>query len=330
MGHQNIHNHYGSRLDIVIDSSEIYDYEIAKTTNDYDADVLDFTLPITYDSCIFGTYPCYASGQYLPLQNLVATEITAGGCEYTIDQRTSLGWTLDFIFNRSGLTWSDGSVFYFLGLKDETNQKYYGDNNLSFKFGDSGEIIWSAYRYSGYCDSGYTEMYYVSSGETDSLCDDGTTDDFNITITFERNNEYTDCALLNEGGINDLMSGYTTGVSTTILYSEVLNSDWNDERDKRLGTLKIYFNGRPIYKLADWEEVIPSVRMSSNPMVQIWGSGTTGNGDLHIGGTRFEIKEINYYDEPLKFPEIYHNFIYRSDTYTFTTCDGCIDNLVPL
>ena len=45
---QNILNFYGSKLDIVLDGSELYDYEMAKTEGDYDASVLDFTTPITY------------------------------------------------------------------------------------------------------------------------------------------------------------------------------------------------------------------------------------------------------------------------------------------
>jgi hypothetical protein len=329
MKSQNILNFYSSAIDIELDTSETHDYEVAPLIGDFDSDALNFTIPITYDSIVFGTNPCYTNTTYLPLENIVATEITGGTCVYTIDQRTSLGWTLDFIFNKSGNTWSDGSVFYYIGLKDETNEWNYGDNNLSFSFNDNGEIVWNSYRYTGYCDNGYKEEFYVSSGVTAPLCDSGTTNDFNITITFERYNEYSDCSIYNEGGINDLMSGQTFNISG-LTYHEVLNYKWNEERNSRLGDLKIYFNGRLHHKFENWEEIIPSQRMSTNPIVQIWASGTTGSGDLHLGACGFDIKEINYYSEPLTFPQIFHDFIYRSDQFTFTTCNECSDTLTPL
>jgi hypothetical protein len=48
MNSQNILKFYGSRLDIKLDSSEFYDYEISKVSGDYNTDVLDLGSPITY------------------------------------------------------------------------------------------------------------------------------------------------------------------------------------------------------------------------------------------------------------------------------------------
>jgi hypothetical protein len=48
MNSQNILKFYGSKLDIKLDSSEFYDYELSKVAGDYDTDVLDLGTPITY------------------------------------------------------------------------------------------------------------------------------------------------------------------------------------------------------------------------------------------------------------------------------------------
>ena len=50
MNTQNILKFYGSKLDLKLDSSEFYDYEISKVQGDYDTDVLDLTTPIVYSS----------------------------------------------------------------------------------------------------------------------------------------------------------------------------------------------------------------------------------------------------------------------------------------
>ena len=50
MNNQNILKFFGSRLDVRLDSSEYYDYELSKTELDYDTDVLDLSKPIVYSS----------------------------------------------------------------------------------------------------------------------------------------------------------------------------------------------------------------------------------------------------------------------------------------
>ena len=52
MNSQNILKFYGSRLDLRLDSSEYYDYEISKVQGDYNTDVLDLGKSIFYPSLI--------------------------------------------------------------------------------------------------------------------------------------------------------------------------------------------------------------------------------------------------------------------------------------
>ena len=188
------------------------------------------------------------SGTCCPVQSVlsnlpwVARTNTGGGinnCSPYIPRRNEKGWTLDYVFNKNGLTGWTNSVFFYTGVRDEYDPENYVDNNLSFRFTEDGRIKWTAYRYSGYCDtiSGYTPVYYISTGQTSVLCSGGTSNDFNITINFERYYYYVDCEIDNKGGYNDLIVTGTT---------EELNNHWRRERDRRLGTLKIYHNGRPL------------------------------------------------------------------------------------
>lgn len=251
-------------------------------------------------------------------------------------RRTEKGWTLDFVFNRENNPWISGSTFYYWGIEDETNVRYYADNNLSFSFTDDGRVMWEAYRYSGFCHStsGFTEAYYTSTGRTDILCSGGTSNDFNLTITFERNSYYEGCDLENEGGWKDLITGVTvtnptatmTGATQQVTFVEQLNEKWADSRNKRLGTLKIYLNGQRIYKLNNWEEVIPSLRGSDNSIVQIWGGGTTGSNNLHLGETEFLLKNIVYYEIPLNFLEVKNNYVTNiKPDYNIVECNEPCD-----
>jgi hypothetical protein len=99
-----------------------------------------------------------------------------------------------------------------------------------------------------------------------------------------------------------------SGETPTYKYIEELNKKWADERNRRLGTLKIYLNGRPIYKLKNWEEVIPSTR-GVQPFIQSWGGGTGLMGNIHNGICCFNIKKIQYYEEPLDFVHVRHHYL---------------------
>lgn len=240
-----------------------------------------------------------------------------------IKKRTEQGWTADFVFNRQGLGWNQGSVFYYWGISGETISSNYADNNLSFQFTKDGRICWKSLRY--YPDSeitGYTENYELTSGQTPTLCIDGTSEDFNVTITFKRYKTLKDCDLDNLGGLNDLVLSLTPDISSgslnytnwvtgdTLNYFaiEKLNKKWFNERPSRLGTLKIYLNGNPIYKLENFEEIIPSQRESENILIQSWGGGTTGIEGIHTGTTEFNLKNIQYYEKPLDFLSVQSHY----------------------
>jgi hypothetical protein len=94
-----------------------------------------------------------------------------------------------------------------------------------------------------------------------------------------------------------------------------------------LGTLKIYLNGRPIYKLENWEEIVPSNR-GTQPFIQSWGGGTGLMNNIHNGVCCFNIKSIKYYEEPLDFVHVRHNFLTRLNNYDFFICgEDCEDDI---
>ena len=455
MNTQNILRFYGSKLDLKLDSSEFYDYEISKVQGDYDTDVLDLTAPIVYSSLkidnnlnnmdcskeritleednvidLLSSYIYSGLTMTLPYNNFVTyfgtgfthtildsnrfkftlfsgathyfkilrynetgytssvltgyteSELISGftsnvytsrrniitslacspqspktnakpwafkfdeglgsdNCNFLLKRRTEKGWTLDFIFNRNNINWYSNNIFYYIGVRGDNEIKNYADNNLSFQFTSDRRIKWVSYRYSGVCDSttGYSESYYLDQGTTPQLCTISATQDFNVTIVFDRYKRYTDCNLENDGGWNDLITGRTlntsvydwlTGATPNYTDSEVLNREWNKERERRLGILKIYLNGRPIYKLEDWEETIPSDR-GVQPYIQSWGGGTGLMNNVHNGNSCFNIKKIKYYEEPLDFVHVRHNFITRLNNYNFEICgDDCVDNVTAL
>ncbi len=349
MANQNILNFYGSKLDLKVDYSELYDYQLGVTDLDYNAEVLDFSNEITYtgltvnSNCLTGD----TLNDVKPWFYEINTRYTGSTCDFTVRRRTEKGWTLDFIFNKEDIEWSGGTTFYYWGISGDTTDSNYGDNNLKFSFTNDGKIKWEAYRYSGSCNtvSGYTESYYTSTGQTPTLCENGTSTDFNVTITFDRYSHYELCEIENEGGWNDLIrdpfytipftsttsgqtstqtaTGYTTtnpyqewltGATLTKSYVEMLNKQWADEYNKRLGTLKIYLNGYPIYKLENWEEVIPSQRESDGIMVQNFGVDTD-----------FTMLQVKYFEEPLDFVHVKHHYITSiKPNFNITECNESI------
>ncbi len=331
MANQNILNFYGTKLDLKVDYSELYDFELCKVTNDYDISLLDLSTPISHTGLTFNSQ-CITGNtlnDLKPLVFLIGTGQTGNTCETIVRRRTEKGWTLDFVLNRDSNPWSGGTTFYYWGISGETNQSYYADNNLSFSFTNDGRVKWESYRYSGICNtvSGYTESFYTSTGQTQPLCLNGVSSDFNVTITFDRYKHYENCDIENEGGHNDLITGWTvtnpieslSGDTESFTIVETLNKKWSDEKEKRLGILKIYLNGRPIYKIKDWEEIIPSVRSGSNPIIQVWGN------DL----TTYKIKRVKYFEEPLDFVHIHHHYLVSTKPfYSINECQQECDQQI--
>jgi hypothetical protein len=449
MNSQNILKFWGTKLDIKLDTSEFYDYEIAKTETDYNVEVLDFDTPISYSSLkinttglmnincgkstirlievdnrsvdptypysgftwilFYNTFTAQLNNSDTQLDNDIyvfrdinnrehyfrilgynfapsnpfslsvtgftgemedclvklsdanaccptdpilnakpwAYQINHGGgsnnCDFKIDRRPEKGWTVDIVFNREDLPWSSGGTFYYIGTRGTTDITQYADNNLSFSFTSDRRIIWKSIHYSGYCgNSGYTESYYTLSGQTPQLCVSGTSEDFEITITFDRYRHLTDCNVENDGGWNDLIRGikpipYTpeSGSSVTSTQTSVytdaeeLNKKWALEKHRRLGVLKIYLNGRPVYKYENFEEIILSER-GTQPFIQSWGRGTTGSGGIHNSGNGcFNFKRIKYFDEPLDFVHVKHHYLSEiKPNYNVIECVvDCLDTV---
>ena len=452
MNRQNILNFYGSKLDLRLDSSELYDFELGKIQGDYDAEVLDLNTPIVYSTLVIDTdltdfdcdrttitlteYDNRVNDSSYPYSGLTTTisysgftnfisnyhkkiilnndvyifegitgevhymritayndtlsfnpnmgsssdeiinkfsneyykcvsKLTAIGssacCSITpklsnkpwayqffqpatnctspiIKQRTEKGWTLDFVFNRESLSWSSGNIFYYYGVRGSTSTPELADNSLTFKFTSDGKIEYNAIRYSGNCDpsSGYTENYYTEVGITPTLCTTGLTEDFNVTIVFDRYKHYQDCELENEGGLNDLIPEFrvyeyvdldSESTSTQIAtYNDdpILNKKWEEESQKRLGVLKIYLNGNLIYKKENFEEVIASNR-GIQPFIQSWGGLNNESG----GVCCFNIKSIKYFEEPLNFPRVRHHYLTEiKPNFDIVECYGdCLDTL---
>jgi hypothetical protein len=285
-------------------------------------------------------------------------------CSPIVRRRTEKGWTLDFIFNREELSWSSGNIFYYLGVLGNTESTNYLDNNLSFRFTSDAKVKWVSHHYSGSCDAslGYTQSNYIATGQTPTLCVTNDTKDFNLTIVFNRYKELTGCDLDNIGGFNDLIQGphavefvkpltgvtamtstqivegytitntisdWVTGGTVTTEYIEELNKKWANERNSRLGQLKFYLNGNLIHTEENWEEIIPSYR-DNQEMVQSWGGGmdylTTGTVTQSV--SCFNIKSIKYYEEPLDFVHVKHNFRTRLNNFDFEICLApCVDDV---
>lgn len=245
-------------------------------------------------------------------------------------RRTEKGWTLEFIFNRNYLTWDLGGVFYYLGVRGENNIMNLADNNLTFGFTPQGEIAWYALRFSGVTNeiNGYTGSTYISSGKTQPLCLTGNSEDFKVNIVFERYREYVGNEIDYNGGKWDLVTGCTiendissvvSGETAIYNYTEELNKKWSDNLPKRLGRLKIYLNGNPIYILENWEEVIPSNR-GVQPLIQSWGGGPYIFSQINFKLCYFIVKSFRYYETPLLATEIKKDFNYDKTFFNFEIC----------
>lgn len=277
---------------------------------------------------LFSCFNNIVSGN-TPLQINIDEVTTINDCDFIVRSRTEKGWTVDIVFDSSNYTWTGDSIFYYWGISGSTGSTEYIDNNLSFWLTSDRKIKWKSYRYVN------ESQNIINTDSTLGICSGSTTGNFNITISFERKYALTDCDLLNNGGINDLILNKTvTNIKDTItgatpIYDITygLNENWSKDKRYRMGTLKIYLNGKPFYKLDNWEEVIPSQRSSTNKLVQLFGTGMTGVGNIHNGNCYINFLEINYYEEPLSFIEINNLFQTKNNIYNFSNCYDCTDSI---
>ena len=136
MNRQNILNFYGSKLDLRLDSSELYDFELGKTQGDYDTEVIDINNPIVYSTLVINTnltdfdcnrttitlteYDNRINDQYYPYSALTTT------ISYS-------GFT-NFISNYHKRVILNNDVYRFMGITGEVHyMRITGYNNpLSF------------------------------------------------------------------------------------------------------------------------------------------------------------------------------------------------------
>ena len=148
---------------------------------------------------------------------------------------------------------------------------------------------------------------------------------FQVDVSWERYTDLDKCDLKWYGGLGDitkteyldsLANNTTKLINQGVLRVEGqpetidivrLNKEWLLEKKDRLGRLRIYVNGKPIYKIENFEEVIPRAldtdkeRQLAVPFNISWGGGTQG---LHENLTFSSCTNLTtgYIQDPESFP----------------------------
>jgi len=148
---------------------------------------------------------------------------------------------------------------------------------------------------------------------------------FLVNVTWERYSYLDECDLKYKGGLDNVTETqylqslannsvslikppYTNGnLEEEKIEIVKLNDKWIDEKKYRNGRLKIYVNGKKIYTIEDFEEVIPRAldtdkeRQLGVPFSISWGGGTQG---LHENLTLSSCTELysGYIQDPESFP----------------------------
>ena len=155
--------------------------------------------------------------------------------------------------------------------------------------------------------TGYTISEYCSSNQIYSYCQNNNPNYLNkehwflINCVWERNKYFDTCDLYYQGGLGviskktyvDSISNnsvllikppitHTGSTSAEEIEIVNLNEKWIDESNDRLGSLKIYVNGKLFYVINGFEEVIPrglnteKEKQIGVPFNISWGGGTQG------------------------------------------------------
>ncbi len=145
MNTQNILKFYGSKLDVKLDSSEYYDYELGKVDIDYNTDVLDLSREIVYNTIKINNT---LSGMDC-LRNLITLneyDNTVNDEDYIFSGLTiTLGYSdfishFDFPYEHTIL---NNDVFVFTGITNETHYFTISNYNITNQplFGVYGYIL---------------------------------------------------------------------------------------------------------------------------------------------------------------------------------------------
>jgi hypothetical protein len=143
-------------------------------------------------------------------------------------------------------------------------------------------------------------IYDVCSGSTNYVDFLDTEKWLQVDVSFKRYTYYEGCDLLYEGGIGEMSSliypaternDTLSLIRPPFTHDEeveypvqrvVMNRDFIDSRDKRLGTLKVYLNGYLFMVVENFEEIIPRpLDTEKEKQVGVsysisWGGGTQG------------------------------------------------------
>ena len=164
MSSQNILKFYGTRLDAKLDTSELYDYEISKVTDDYNKEVLDLSTPITYDSLKIddSLYDFSCSKSTISLEEY---DNRVNDPEYVYSGLTAILTYDDFVNHISPIYKNivlNTHIFEYTGITNETHlMSIVGFNNVNYfdpRMGASeAEVI-----------SGFTSNFYKCSSKIES------------------------------------------------------------------------------------------------------------------------------------------------------------------
>lgn len=172
-----------------------------------------------------------------------------------------------------------------------------------------------------YSDIGIYDFCSGSTNQTDFL---NTEKWLQVDVVFKRYTFYEGCDLLYEGGIGEMSSliypATERGDTLSLIqppYTHdqekeypvqrvVMNRDFIDSKDKRLGSLKVYLNGYLFMIVENFEEIIPRP-LNTEKEKQIgvsysmsWGGGTQG---LRENLTFNSCTGTTYQQDPELFPD---------------------------
>jgi len=182
--------------------------------------------------------------------------------------------------------------------------------------------------------TGYTITEYCSTNTINSYCQTVNpaylSDEhwFLIDCVWERNTYFDECDLYYRGGLgliskdyyvnslsNDTVSliepPFTHEGGTVAEQIEVieLNEKWLSQTNHRLGTLKIYINGRLFFVINGFEEIIPrglnteKEKQLGVPFNISWGGGTQGlRESLTLSGCPTSLSGLTYQQDPECMP----------------------------
>jgi hypothetical protein len=187
--------------------------------------------------------------------------------------------------------------------------------------------------------SGYTIEEYCSTNKIFDYCAEENPDYLNkehwfqVDCVWERNNFYDDADIEKFGGLGSITndtyvlpdlelintSGKTPGYCDQSVTVLGINEAWIVEKDFRLGSLKIYINGRLFFVINGFEEVIPRAlhtekeKQIGAPFNISWGGGTQGLRE----SLSFSAGTTDY----VQVPQVMPDWLLENSSYSGLTTD---------